>query len=512
MNPHNKDDLNRGDEEPSWKAATAGSKIGRYIIEKIIEDYSYIRYYKVRDENGNHYTASIAHPDLYDLLKTDLYQLPFLKHKYLARTIECFEEKNQLISIHESIVGTDIRSKIKGLKNADIVSCLEIALKIADCLGYLREKGIVHSNLHPGNVILTEYEDIKVLDPISLPPRLMKAALLKKESERIAYYPPETLNDPEPSGKEDIYFFGSLLFLLLTGNDPYDGLSSTKILSLKSGNETSFPKGMRGKVDKDLETLIKLCMEAKTEARYVSFSEIREKLMKSISKYKVNKFRSPSQWKANLVKSIIALVGLGIITALFVLFTGKNDKPGEISAVMQLEAKRTDPWGNIISFWMTDGATVYSNDGFRFLIMPDSDFYFSIINIAPDGRNQSLLPIEKGSVFFHMKKGERRVFPGEKKWYRFDEATGEETIYIVLCAKDWKNFSNIISEKPLSEAANRATAEKIMSLLDDKISPIKIINNDDELMSNPLKKREQSYSFKMKGLEIIVYKMKFGHK
>lgn len=511
MHPHGKDNSSGWDSEARWKTALPGSKIGKYTVVRNLDSNSYSKLYDVHDDEGNRFTARVYHPKLKDILQGDFDRLPSLKHKYLVRTIECFEEENHLVYVYESIKGTDLRSKIKKLRSVDIIFCLETALRIVDCLSYLREKGIIHNHLHPKNIILTEYEDIKILNPVQLPSKLMKALLLENEKERISYYPPEMLDDSGESKREDIYFFGALFFLMLTGKDPYSGLSPERILSNKTDKDSRIPLKTGNDIDKELSTIIKSCMEMNPADRPASFSEIRNLLMKSINKYKVKKLKNPPEWKAYIFGSVTALIGIGIITGLFFLITGNDKKPGEISAVLKLEARRTDPWGNTISFRMVDGATVYSNDGFRFQIIPDRDFYISAISLAPDGKTRSLIPSSRKSIFMKMKKGEKRVFPGERKWYKFDDTAGEELIYIVLCSEEWKILSNTVSEKPFSEAANKEFSDHIKSLLDDKLVKDKIIKIS-SAVPNPLFKMDQSYSLELKGYDIVVHKMRLEHK
>jgi serine/threonine protein kinase len=513
MNPRKNN--KRADEEPEnrveWNLVP-GSSVGSYKIEEQLSFDYYSSLYKVRDDNGVYYTARVLHPDISIILKEDFFRLTSLQHKFLAKTIECFEENGQVIAITEFIKGTDLRAKMGRLKSVDIVTSLEIAIKIAECLSYLRDRGIVHSNLHPENIIFTEYEDIKILDPISVPPRLKKASVLKKDPGRIAYFPPETLFDPAPGGREDIYFFGAVLYLLLTCGDPYSNLSPAKMLAAKRTKDPVKPSRLNRKIEKNLEEVIVRCMDRNSGKRCESFDGIRDILKRALGKHKMQNLKRISALKKNITKIAAWLVATAmVIVIFFLLLPASNNNNSWISASVNIEARRTDPWGNIVPFRMMDEGTVYSNDGFRIFIQTEAGFYLAIINITPDGKVRSLLPESSGSVFRYLKKGEKDIFPSDKKWYRFDESTGRETVYIIMSAGEWLQLSKIVRENPLSEMAGRAAVSKIMSLLDDKmrLNSAKEGAWDSAQLPNAA---EKSLAFKIKGDESVIYKIRLNHK
>lgn len=494
-----------------WGPISIGSTVRNYSIEKLLSDDIYARLYQVRNEDGAVFTAKIVHPDLKEILKKDFDIISTLKYKYLVNIIECFEYENRLVIISEKVKGMDIRSKVGKLKKTEVITSLEIAFKIADVFSYLYNNGMGHADLYPEHIILTEYEDIKILDPLSIPPKLLKAAVLKGGAARIAYYPPETLNNTEPSGKEVFYFFGAVLYLLLTGEDPYTGISPYKILSMKSSEETALPPRIKKKIDKELGDIISRCMNADPAGRFESFDEIKNILVRSINKHKVKNISADRSYKDLLIKTAAVLAGAVICLALLFLVFSGNKKPGDISAVIQIEARRTDPWGNIIPFRMTDGTTVYSNDGFRFFIDSEDEVYFALISIAPGGKCRTLTSGKDGSVFIHLKKKIKQPVPAEKKWFRFDETAGEEIIYLVLCIKKWQAVDDIMKEKPLSEAADKDMVLRIMSVLDDKLSPIET-DGEEEGIADRINKKENYFQFAMYGGEASVYKIKVSHK
>lgn len=495
-----------------WKLAT-GASIGLYIVEERISHDNYICTYRVNDSSGSSFTAKVLSPEVSIILKDDILRLTSLQHKYLAKTIECFEDEDRMVIISELVHGSDLRIKINKLKSVDMVSSLEIAVKIAECLSYLRNCGIMHTDLHPENIIFTEYEDIKIIDPISTPPALKKFTVLKMNPERISYLPPETIFSSESGGREDIYYFGGILYLLLTGKDPYSNLSPAKILAAKRFKDPVKPRRLNKNIDKNLEEVILKCMNRDIEQRFSSYDEILGALKKALGNYKIQSLKQRPETRKNIVKAVLITAALAaVILSITLLFFPKHDvRESVISASVKFEARRTDPWGNVIPFSIYDMGTVYSNDGFRISVKPGSPMFVAVLNISPDGRVNSLIPDKDDKVFKHIPKEAVYILPSDKKWYRFDESSGEEIIYIIFSATEWLQLSNFVRENPLSKMAGRAAASKIMSMLDENIR----VQKSMESGWSPVKTSDisdKTTSFNIRGNERVVYKVKLNHK
>lgn len=498
---------------PVWWKLAPGDSLGLYIVEERISHDNYICTYRVNDSSGSSFTAKVLSPEVSIILKDDLLRLTSLQHKYLAKTIECFEDEDRTVIISELVHGSDLRSRINRLKSIDMVSSLEIAVKTAECLAYLRDRGIVHTDLNPENIIFTEYEDIKIIDPISTPLALKKLTVLKMNPERIAYLPPETIFNSDSGGREDIYYFGGILYLLLTGKDPYSNLSPARILAAKRAKDPVKPRRLNKSIDKNLEEVILRCMNRDIEQRFGSYEEILDLLKKALGNYKIQSLKQRPETKKNIVKAaLIAVAFAAVILSIALIFFPRHDvRKSVISASVKFEARRTDPWGNVIPFSIYDMGTVYSNDGFRVSVKPGSPMFVAVLNISPGGQISSLLPDDNDAVFRYIGKDVDSIFPSEKKWYRFDESAGEEIIYIIFSSKEWLQLSNFVRENPLSKMAGRAAASKVMSMLEENIRVQKSLESGWSPVK-PADINDKTTVFNIRGNERVVYKVKLNHK
>lgn len=91
------------------------------------------------------------------------------------------------------------------------------AVQIAEALDFIHQSGVIHGDLTWHNILLDEDLDIKLAD--------FAGSSLDGSEFLVAVTPSHRYPGPTVSIKGDLFAFGSVLYQLLTGNPPYDGLS-----------------------------------------------------------------------------------------------------------------------------------------------------------------------------------------------------------------------------------------------------------------------------------------------
>ena len=218
---------------------------------------------------------------------------------------------------------------------ADIVGML------ADAVAYSHAHGILHRDIKPGNVLLfpTRSSDSATepsRDGLPFVPRLgdfglakivqdaLEAASSQAETDGNAalgtpsYMAPEQF-DSSPIGPEtDVYGLGAVLYELLVGRPPFQGLSTVDVLDQVRTSEPVPVRKLRRDVPRDLETICLKCLEKSPVRRYPTADDLRDDLQRFLAGRTI-KARPPG-WADAVAKSMRRHPAITLLLATVTVF------------------------------------------------------------------------------------------------------------------------------------------------------------------------------------------------
>lgn len=157
---------------------------------------------------------------------------------------------------------------------------VRIGASICDALGYAHRHGIVHRDVKPANVLLTEHHLLKVTDF-----GIAKAAFASgdvtttgKILGTVDYLSPEQAAGGEPGPQSDLYALGVVLYELVAGRPPFPraGGVATAIGHLREMPPP--PRSIRAGIPRSLDAAIMKALEKDPDARFASAEEMRDAL------------------------------------------------------------------------------------------------------------------------------------------------------------------------------------------------------------------------------------------
>ncbi|MBA2432248.1 MAG: protein kinase, partial [Chthoniobacterales bacterium] len=179
-------------------------------------------------------------------------------------------------------LGRAMRSRTFAVREA-----AALVQKIAEAVAHANERGVLHRDLKPGNILLDEAGEPHVSD-FGIALEAEAGAGLTMTGDVLGtppYMAPEALagGHGKSSAASEVYSLGAILFHLLTGRTPFAGTSATEILHLAMSAAPPSPRLLNPAVPRDLETICLKCLEKGPEARYAGAGELAEDLRRFLA-------------------------------------------------------------------------------------------------------------------------------------------------------------------------------------------------------------------------------------
>jgi eukaryotic-like serine/threonine-protein kinase len=181
----------------------------------------------------------------------------------------------------EYVEGSNLGDRLDAEGALAEAEAIEITVQIAEALEHAHEEGIIHRDVKPENILVTESGTAKLCDlglarSTGGDMRLTQAGM----AVGTAYYmSPEQSRGQEPELSADIYSLGATLYHLVLGRPPFDGENSMQVMQ-KHINEVP-PKPSEvcpGAISSALEAVILKMIAKRPEQRYESMAEVAAEL------------------------------------------------------------------------------------------------------------------------------------------------------------------------------------------------------------------------------------------
>jgi serine/threonine-protein kinase len=183
----------------------------------------------------------------------------------------------------EYVSGTPLDGLVHKRGPLPVPMVLGMLAQIGDALHHAHERGVVHRDLKPHNMIHTKEgrEAVKILDfgmAKVLGKDFAESMILSKSGDVFgtpAYMSPEQFQSQPPDPRSDIYAVGCIAFHLLVGEPPFTGkLTDLVIAHLKKPPRTPSAVDPGAGIPAELDQLVLRCLDKAADNRFQSGADL----------------------------------------------------------------------------------------------------------------------------------------------------------------------------------------------------------------------------------------------
>ncbi|MBA3960456.1 MAG: protein kinase [Chthoniobacterales bacterium] len=205
----------------------------------------------------------------------------------------------------------------------------ELGARLARTVHYAHERGILHRDIKPGNILL-DCEGAPYLTDFGLARLIETDNDLTRPTEMLgtpSYAAPEQArgNNVLATRATDIYGLGAVLYHLLTGRPPFSAPTAYETIRMVLEENPPWPRLLNPQADHDLATICLKCLEKEPSLRYASALELAEDLERWLRHEPIHARRIPffvrgKKWLQRNPTSAVAAASLtGLVIALGII-------------------------------------------------------------------------------------------------------------------------------------------------------------------------------------------------
>ena len=203
-----------------------------------------------------------------------------LNHPNICTIFDIHENDGTLFIVMEYVDGETLR----GRSNLSVKQVIDIGAQAAEGLAAAHEKGIVHRDIKPENIMVTKSGVVKVMDfGLAKVDSAAEASRLTKAGTTlgtIGYMSPEQVQGQDVDYRSDIFSFGVVLYELLSGKSPFNGVHETAIMYEIVNVDPPPMSAVKEGIDPQLDELVLECLEKDKDDRFQSAKELARTLRK----------------------------------------------------------------------------------------------------------------------------------------------------------------------------------------------------------------------------------------
>lgn len=213
--------------------------------------------------------------------KTEALAAARITHPNIVNIYDVGQEEDIYYIVMEYIDGKTLKDYIRENNGPLTVNnAVDIAIMICDGVHHAHEKGVIHRDIKPQNILITKDQMVKVAD-FGIAKAISNATITFQDNMvgSVHYISPEQSRGEPVNRTTDIYSIGCVLYEMLTARVPFDADSPVTVALKHIHDEAPAPTSLNSEIPSGLEEIIFKAMEKLAAHRFASAEEMRNALL-----------------------------------------------------------------------------------------------------------------------------------------------------------------------------------------------------------------------------------------
>jgi eukaryotic-like serine/threonine-protein kinase len=259
----------------------------RYEIEREIGRGGNARIFLATDASGQRVAVKILHPELLVSVAADRFLREIrlasrLDHPRIARILESGEHDWLIYYVMSYIEGSTLRARLDTATRLGVPETMRFACDVLEALEHAHERGIVHRDVKPANVVLSAIGAVLLDFGIARAVAASGTDQLTRSGIAVgtsSYMSPEQITASKKIDHRcDLYSLGCVLYECLTGQPPFVNRNEAVVLQLHLSEPAPDVRNLRSDAPSFLAATITRALQKKPEDRWPSARAMRDAL------------------------------------------------------------------------------------------------------------------------------------------------------------------------------------------------------------------------------------------
>ena len=268
------------------RRTTPKTLIGPYeVVGKPLGRGGMATVYRVQDDRGRQFAVKeflptlAADRDLARRFRQEFAILSQLSHPNLVKVLELFEANGTLNIRMEYLDAMSLKDVLRQTKPIPMMAAMAVGSRVAGALAYAHEKGILHRDVKPDNILLTAQGKVKLADFGVARAGHGAGTRAGAVVGTPAYLGPEQLSGRlDLTASADLYSLGVVLYEMLEGRLPFPAGRAAGLVEMVTQRSTKPPRAPARIADAQVKNLVLACLSPDPNARPQRAQEIHDLL------------------------------------------------------------------------------------------------------------------------------------------------------------------------------------------------------------------------------------------